>query len=107
MPAILQPELELVQTADLTSMSSPLMDTERTLALLLGLYAHYQVHSLPLQPSEKACAKWLGVDLFRGGLQMLQPPNPFEEEKGEVRSTGSATVTPGIVCYSYIDAFRV
>lgn len=86
----------MVQTADLSSISSPFMETERTLGLLLGVYAYYQALSIPLQPCEESCRKWLETDLFKGGLQVLQPPNPFEEEKGEVRSSGSATATPGL-----------
>ncbi|KAG1662456.1 E3 ubiquitin-protein ligase HERC2 [Nymphon striatum] len=89
------PEHEMVQTADLSTISSPFMETERTLGMLLGVYAYYQAISIPLQPCEESCHKWLETDLFIGGLQVLQPRNPFEEEKGEVRSCGSATATPG------------
>lgn len=77
------------------SLSSPLIDIERNLALLLGLNAASQTRSLPTQSSEEECSRWIGAEFFHGGMQGLQPINPFEEEKGEVRNTGSSTATPG------------
>ncbi|XP_023218340.1 E3 ubiquitin-protein ligase HERC2-like isoform X1 [Centruroides sculpturatus] len=88
------PEQELVQLVDHSTLSSPLIDAERTLAYLLGLNARNQTIGPPLQSCEKQANHWLSASLFCGGLQALQPPNPFEEEKGEVRSTSSSTATP-------------
>uniref|UniRef100_T1IYS2 HECT-type E3 ubiquitin transferase n=1 Tax=Strigamia maritima TaxID=126957 RepID=T1IYS2_STRMM len=88
------PEHDAVNTIDTMSISSPLMDTERSLALFLGLHCNWQACSTPIQPAEEDCAHWLRAEFFRGGLHILQPPNPFDEEKGETRTTGSTTVTP-------------
>lgn len=59
------------------------------LALALGLLSCTLSHSLPPQPSELQCLALLAHPALTGGLQVLQPPNPFEEEKGEARSPGS------------------
>ncbi|XP_014679282.1 PREDICTED: LOW QUALITY PROTEIN: E3 ubiquitin-protein ligase HERC2-like, partial [Priapulus caudatus] len=40
------------------------------------------------------CQRWLCSELFAGGLQLLQPLNPFEEEKGEMIRSSSTTTTP-------------
>lgn len=79
---------------DTSTASSPLMDAERTLSLLLGLHAARLAHSSPLSQEELDCSEWLESDFFRGGLQLLTPRNPFEEEKGESRSS-SITATSG------------
>ena len=80
---------------DTSTASSPLMDAERTLGLLLGLHAAQQARSSPLSLEEQDCSHWLQSDFFRGGLQLLQPRNPFEEEKGESRTPSSSVTTPG------------
>lgn len=77
-------------------MSSPLMDAERTLGMLLGLHAAEQVRSSPLAAEEMECGEWLQADFFSGGLQMLQSHNTFDEEKGETRTPSSSTNTPGM-----------
>lgn len=74
-------------------MVSPLMDVERNLAFLLGLHAHWLSQSTALQPAEEEAQQWLHAVFLRGGLQVLQPPNPYEEEKGEARSTSSTAGT--------------
>lgn len=51
-----QPNQETVTTPDLSSLSSPLIDTERNLGLLLGLHASYLAKSTPLSPMEIECA---------------------------------------------------
>ncbi|KAL3879973.1 hypothetical protein ACJMK2_032247, partial [Sinanodonta woodiana] len=89
------PEKDIVQMTDTSMASSSLMDAERTLGLLLGLHAAQQAHSTPLSQEEIECEKWLNSDVFRGGLQVLQPRNPFEEEKGESRTPTSSATTPG------------
>lgn len=73
---------------------SPLFDAERTLAYLLGLHAYWLTEGTPLQEPEKEAKEWLNAGFLQGGLQILQPPNPYEEEKGEVRS---ATSTAGLL----------
>jgi len=89
-----QPSAEVIKSGEDLYVTSPLMDTERTLALLLGLHAAFLARSSPMSSEEADCAEWLRSDLFRGGLQLLTPRNPFEEEKGESRSS-SVTTTPG------------
>ncbi|KAK9747382.1 Cytochrome b5-like Heme/Steroid binding domain [Popillia japonica] len=85
-----QPEPELPQASlDCLGICSMLIDTERHLGYLLGLHAHYMCQSLPLQQSELACKSYMNASFLFGGLQVVQPPNPFEEEKGEPRSTNS------------------
>lgn len=54
-----QPNQETVTTPDLSSLSSPLIDTERNLGLLLGLHASYLAKSTPLSPMELECASRL------------------------------------------------
>ncbi|XP_052829652.1 E3 ubiquitin-protein ligase HERC2 isoform X3 [Octopus bimaculoides] len=89
------PEEDIIQTADTSTASSPLIDTERTLGLLLGLHAGYQAHSTNLSAEEEEFSHWLQSEFFAGGLQILQPQNPFEEEKGESKTSSSCTTTPG------------
>lgn len=74
---------------------APLLDAERDLAFLLGLHARGLARATPRQPAEDAARAWLSASLLRGGLQGLQPPNPFEEEKTEARSANSTAGTPG------------
>ncbi|KAL5011340.1 hypothetical protein ScPMuIL_009891 [Solemya velum] len=90
----IDPEKDIVQMVDTSTASSPLMDTERTLAMLLGLHTAQQVCSTPLSQEEQEYNHWLQSEFFSGGLQVLQPQNPFEEEKGE-RTPTSCTTTPG------------
>ncbi|KAK7097783.1 E3 ubiquitin-protein ligase HERC2-like isoform X3 [Littorina saxatilis] len=85
------PEKDIVQSVDSSSMSSPLIDAERTLGTLLGLHAAEQVRSTPLAAEEVECGEWLQADFFSGGLQVLQPHNSFDEEKGETRSPSMNT----------------
>ena len=51
-----QPNQETVTTPDLSSLSSPLIDTERNLGLLLGLHASFLAMSTPLSTIEIECA---------------------------------------------------
>lgn len=82
---------------DLTSLSSPLCDTERSLGYLLGLHLRHQASGPPVQACEVQLRPWLESVLLKGGglLRALQPIDPYEEEKGEARSTGSSAATPG------------
>lgn len=68
------------------------LESERTLAFLLGQRATLLQKSLDLQPAESQCKHLLNSVIFSGGLSVSQPTNPFDEEKGEARSS---TSTPG------------
>lgn len=63
--------------------------SERALAYLLGLKACILQIGPPLQPAELQCKSILNSEILSGGLQVLQPSNPFDEEKGEARSSAS------------------
>ncbi|XP_048243824.1 E3 ubiquitin-protein ligase HERC2-like isoform X1 [Haliotis rufescens] len=89
------PEKEVIQTTDSNTMSSPLMDTERTLGILLGLHAAELARSSQLSSDELESRHWLQAEFFSGGLQVLQPHNSYDEEKGESRTPSSCTTTPG------------
>lgn len=81
---------------------SPLLDTERTLAYLLGLHAYWLTEGTPLLDPEEETKQWLKAEFLRGGLQILQPPNPYEEEKGEVRSATSTAGLFFLIFFSYL-----
>ncbi len=57
--------------------------------------ASSQARSTPLSAEEQEYGHWLESDFFAGGLQLLQPQDPFEEEKGESRTPSSCPTTPG------------
>ncbi|XP_048589232.1 E3 ubiquitin-protein ligase HERC2 isoform X2 [Nematostella vectensis] len=63
-----EPEQEFALDSALT-VSSPLIDSERTLGLLLGLYSHHLVQSMPVSPEEEENDKWLSADFFAGGVE--------------------------------------
>ncbi|XP_049295397.1 probable E3 ubiquitin-protein ligase HERC2 [Anopheles funestus] len=63
--------------------------SECLLAYLLGQRASILQVGSPLQPAELQCRNLLNSHVLSGGLQVLQPSNPFDEEKGEARSSGS------------------
>lgn len=65
------------------------LNSERTLAFLLGLRAVLLQKGPALQPAEIQCKSMLKSAMLSGGLQVLQPNNPFDEEKGEARSCAS------------------
>ncbi|KAH9373792.1 hypothetical protein HPB48_007486 [Haemaphysalis longicornis] len=85
-----QYDQECPLSVDAGSLSSPLCDAERTLALLLGVHLQQRACGPPLEPWEVQLQPWLESGLLRGGglLKSLPPHDPFEEEKGEARSTG-------------------
>ena len=56
--------------ADAGSLSSPLVDTERSLALLLGLQAAALYRATPPQPAELQAAPLLQTGVFDGGLEV-------------------------------------
>ncbi|XP_015510519.2 E3 ubiquitin-protein ligase HERC2 [Neodiprion lecontei] len=76
-------------TIEETDVCSCLLDMERALSFLLGLHAHKMRQSLSIQPAEEEAGIWVNAHFLRGGLQIMQPPNPYEEEKGEARSNNS------------------
>ncbi|XP_038616113.1 E3 ubiquitin-protein ligase HERC2 [Tachyglossus aculeatus] len=78
-----EPDQEVITTPDLSSLSSPLVDPERNLGLLLGLHASHLALSTPLSPVEVECAKWLKSSIFSGGLQTSQIHYSYNEEKDE------------------------
>eukprot|EP00066_Takifugu_rubripes_P008032 XP_003973941.1 PREDICTED: E3 ubiquitin-protein ligase HERC2-like isoform X2 [Takifugu rubripes] len=90
----MEPNQETVTTPDLSSLSSPLIDTERNLGLLLGLHASYLAKSTPLSPMEIECAKWLQSPIFSGGLQTSQIHYNYNEEKDEDHCSSLGTTTP-------------
>uniref|UniRef100_A0A3B3QN49 E3 ubiquitin-protein ligase HERC2 n=1 Tax=Paramormyrops kingsleyae TaxID=1676925 RepID=A0A3B3QN49_9TELE len=89
----IEPNQETVTTPDLSSLSSPLIDTERNLGLLLGLHASYLAMSTPLSPMEIECA-WLQSSIFSGGLQTSQIHYNYNEEKDEDHCSSPGTTTP-------------
>ncbi|XP_072386929.1 E3 ubiquitin-protein ligase HERC2 [Diabrotica undecimpunctata] len=85
-----QPETE-VRPNNLSHLYVCLMilDTERNLGYLLGLHSFNLRQSLPLAQEETSSSQWLKSAFLSGGLQLDQPPNPYEDEKGDSRSTNS------------------
>ncbi|KAG2457008.1 HERC2 ligase, partial [Polypterus senegalus] len=90
----MEPNQETVTTPDLGSLSSPLIDTERNLGLLLGLHASYLALSTPLSAMEIECGKWLQSSIFSGGLQTSQIHYNYNEEKDEDHCSSPGTTTP-------------
>ncbi|XP_054728194.1 probable E3 ubiquitin-protein ligase HERC2 [Anastrepha obliqua] len=64
-------------------------NSERALAYLLGLVVNLLQTGPVQQPAELQCKTIVRSSILRGGLQLLQPSNPFDEEKGEARSSAS------------------
>ncbi|XP_015113813.1 E3 ubiquitin-protein ligase HERC2 [Diachasma alloeum] len=87
-------------TIEIMDVCSSLLDVERALSFLLGLHAHWMRRSLALLPAEEEAGVWLNATFLRGGLQVLQPSNPYEEEKDEAKSNHSTAANsptePGI-----------
>ncbi|XP_064294379.1 E3 ubiquitin-protein ligase HERC2 isoform X5 [Phalacrocorax carbo] len=90
----MEPDQEVITTPDLSTLSSPLIDTERNLGLLLGLHASYLAMSTPLSPLEIECAKWLKSSIFSGGLQTSQIHYSYNEEKDEDHCSSPGNTTP-------------
>lgn len=67
------------------------LQSERTISFLTGLRACRKQRAFHLQPAEVQCKNLLDSPIFAGGLQILQPANPFDEEKGDARSCASTT----------------
>ncbi|OWK60818.1 E3 ubiquitin-protein ligase HERC2 [Lonchura striata] len=90
----IEPDQEVITTPDISTLSSPLIDTERNLGLLLGLHASYLAMSTPLSPLEIECAKWLKSSIFSGGLQTSQIHYSYNEEKDEDHCSSPGNTTP-------------
>ncbi|KAM9593553.1 E3 ubiquitin-protein ligase HERC2 isoform 4-T5 [Morphnus guianensis] len=90
----MEPDQEVITTPDLSTLSSPLIDTERNLGLLLGLHASYLAMSTPLSSLEVECAKWLKSSIFSGGLQTSQIHYSYNEEKDEDHCSSPGNATP-------------
>lgn len=91
-----QPDDDVVIGSDTTAISSPLMDTERTLGLLVGLHSCHQARSLPLSTPEVEHQTWLTSQLFSGGLQLGQRPSLFhsDQDRSDSSRSGSQASTP-------------
>uniref|UniRef100_A0A8B9QQL8 E3 ubiquitin-protein ligase HERC2 n=1 Tax=Anas platyrhynchos TaxID=8839 RepID=A0A8B9QQL8_ANAPL len=85
----MEPDQEVITTPDLSTLSSPLIDTERNLGLLLGLHASYLAMSTPLSPLEVECSS-----IFSGGLQTSQIHYSYNEEKDEDHCSSPGNTTP-------------
>ena len=87
---------------DAVNYSSPFMDLERNIAYFLGVFNHNLYIGLPLNSDEKKSQTWTSGEFMKGGLSIIIPPDPFEEEKGEARSMlGSMTASqlaPDFTC---------
>ncbi|OCT92505.1 hypothetical protein XELAEV_18015562mg [Xenopus laevis] len=92
---------EVIAAPDLSSLSSPLIDMERNLGLLLGLHASYLSLSTPLSPVEVECAKWLRSSIFSGGLQTSQIHYSYNEEKDEDHSNSGNTASNKAKMYAH------
>uniref|UniRef100_UPI00358FCF6D E3 ubiquitin-protein ligase HERC2 n=1 Tax=Myxine glutinosa TaxID=7769 RepID=UPI00358FCF6D len=82
----LEPEQDVVCTAELYDLPSPLADSARALALLLGLHAAQLACGTPLSVMEQECAEWLQSPVFAGGLQTNTTHYSYNEEKDEDHS---------------------
>lgn len=108
-----EPETSTVGNLDYMHTCSMLLDCERNLGYLLGLHAFNLRQSLPQKDEEVQSKHWITAPFLSGGLQVDQPPNPYEEEKGESRSTNStADNTPtepnrGNVAQKMLKSFRL
>lgn len=79
----------LFQTSGFQNTALTHLNTEQAVAYLLGLRACILQRGPILQPAEIQCKHLLNSPVLSGGLQVLQPSNPFDEEKGEARSSAS------------------
>ena len=78
-----------LQTSTTSATRLTHFSAECALAQLLGLVANLMCSGPSLQPAELQCRQLDKSSLLSGGLLMLQPSNPFDEEKGEARSSHS------------------
>ncbi|ODN06550.1 E3 ubiquitin-protein ligase HERC2 [Orchesella cincta] len=78
-----------LQSPDPSSISSPLIDAQRSLSLLLGLYSYSLVNGLSPQPCEIECKEVLQMPFMQGGLEGKVGMNQFVEslERSSVSRT--------------------
>ncbi|QQP57480.1 Uncharacterized protein FKW44_002489, partial [Caligus rogercresseyi] len=86
---VLAPELFI----DLHNFNSPFIDLERNIAFFLGSFNHKLYKSIDVTPNELSCSRWTASPFMKGGLKIISPPNPFDEEKGEIKSSLSSSST--------------
>ncbi|CAG7818352.1 unnamed protein product [Allacma fusca] len=81
------PLKETLKILDSTTVSSPLMETQRTLAHLLGLHCHSLAVSIPSVTGEPDCVDIFRKSFLQGGLEAVHRQNPFDggEEKKNSR----------------------
>ncbi|KAB7494648.1 E3 ubiquitin-protein ligase HERC2, partial [Armadillidium nasatum] len=65
----MDPEQEVVQVLDASTFSSPLVDTERTLAMLIGIYSQALSLGSSYTSSEIEYSKWISADFMQAGCQ--------------------------------------
>ena len=92
---------ESVENLGVSTAAAAAFDSVRDLlfdlSALVGCNCRKLVHSLPLQQPEIDCSRWLTAAFLKGGLQEVPAPDPYNEEKGEVRSNScpaSAATSP-------------
>ncbi|XP_038055580.1 E3 ubiquitin-protein ligase HERC2-like [Patiria miniata] len=87
------PEEDIVIPAlESSCTSSPLIDAERALGLLIGLTSCHQACGNSLHPAEIDNSHWLDSPLFSGGLQLGQRPSVLERlDRGSNASTPATT----------------
>lgn len=83
-----------IQSPDPSSISSPLMDAQRSLSLLLSLYAYSLVNGMPLQPCELECRDVLQVAFMQGGLEGKVGMNQFGESSSFLDRVRSSQPAP-------------
>ncbi|CAB3375688.1 Hypothetical predicted protein [Cloeon dipterum] len=89
----LDPDQQVVPLNDQLVIFTSMLETERMLAFLLGIHARSLAYGPPLQAPETQISQWCHAPFLQGGLLDSLPGNPYEEEKGDARSTTSNTPT--------------
>jgi hypothetical protein len=59
---------------------TPLLDTERSLAFLLGHHAHLLCQGTAITTEEDDCDEWLTSDFFAGGLETCDVISPTQDK---------------------------
>ncbi|XP_033632375.1 E3 ubiquitin-protein ligase HERC2-like [Asterias rubens] len=82
----------IIPSINTSCSSSPLIDAERALGLLIGLNSCHQACGHSLHPLEVDYKNWLQSPLFSGGLQLSQRPNALDrDDRGSNTSTPATT----------------
>ena len=61
----------ILKVLDASTLSSPLVDTERALAMLVGVYASCQARGQPPTAWEINHEKWISAEFMRAGCQVI------------------------------------